>query len=151
MSDDTDDKPDGITIQAPVTISYQDLWYILITAVESGFDGIGHWATVDSYVEPATLIQRDESNPTMTSGPTTKSTIKYADYPLSPGGAMILRYEDGDEIKRATLDEAALKRGLEVLSTKYLRHWKNIVEDNHDADTADALVQCAVFGELVFS
>lgn len=139
----TDDKPDGITIQAPVTISYQDLWYILITAVNSGFDGIGHWATVDSYVTPTTVIRRDESVP--------KLDVKYADYPLSPGGAMILRYEDGDEIKQATLDEAAIKRGLEVLSTKYLRHWKNIVEDNHDADTADALVQCAVFGELVYS
>lgn len=136
------DKPDGITIQAPVTISYKDLWYILITAVESGYDGIGHWATVDSYVEPTTLIQRDESVP--------KMSLKYADYPLSPGGAMILRYEDGDEVKKATLDEAAIKRGLEVLSTKYLRHWRNIVEDNHDADTADALVQCAVFGEIVY-
>lgn len=74
--------------------------------------------------------------------------------PTHEGGAVIIRSVDNDEIngaKQWRLDWAALKRGLDVMSTKYPRHFANFVADNEDADTGDVFLQCCLFGEVVFA
>jgi hypothetical protein len=43
-----------------------------------------------------------------------------------------------------------VRAGLQVLATKYPHHFADIVVDNSDCTTGDVLVQCALFGEIVY-
>ena len=43
-----------------------------------------------------------------------------------------------------------LKAGLQIVADKYPHHFKDIIEQSGDATTADVLVQCALFGEIVY-
>lgn len=64
--------------------------------------------------------------------------------------------EDSDETKGAiqgqtyelSLDK--LKAGLQVLAAKYPHHLCDILAENGDATTGDVLVQCALFGDIVY-
>lgn len=47
-----------------------------------------------------------------------------------------------------TLDK--LKAGLQILADKYLHHFKDVIGETGDATTGDVLVQCALFGEIVY-
>lgn len=49
---------------------------------------------------------------------------------------------------KLTLDK--LKAGLQVLAEKYPHHFKDIIDETGDATTGDVLVQCALFGEIVY-
>ncbi len=53
-----------------------------------------------------------------------------------------------DKTYELTLDK--LKAGLQVLADKYPHHFKDIVDETGDATTGDVLVQCALFGEIVY-
>lgn len=134
------DHDKGITLSVPLTVKNSYLWYLLVTAFESGSEGTGSWAQITGYTIPTTLIQYDAS---MT------KPVKYADYPLSPGGAVLLADNEDEDVK-FTLDYAAIERGLKVMCEKYPKHWKDLIEDNHDAITADVLVQCALLGEVQY-
>jgi hypothetical protein len=56
--------------------------------------------------------------------------------------------EDSGETHELTLDK--LKAGLAVMAAKYPHHFKDVIMDNGDAETGDVLVQCALFGEIVY-
>lgn len=64
--------------------------------------------------------------------------------------------EDSDEKAGAiqgnsyelTLDK--LKAGLQVMADKYPHHFVDIIRETGDATTGDVLVQCALFGEIVY-
>jgi hypothetical protein len=43
-----------------------------------------------------------------------------------------------------------LRKGLSVLAKKYPHHFCDILGSTGDAKTGDALVQCALFGDLVY-
>lgn len=43
-----------------------------------------------------------------------------------------------------------LKAGLQIVADKYPHHFKDIIEQDGDATAADVLVQCALFGEIVY-
>ena len=47
-----------------------------------------------------------------------------------------------------TLDK--LKAGLHILADKYPHHFKDVIQETGDATTGDVLVQCALFGEIVY-
>lgn len=48
------------------------------------------------------------------------------------------------------LDRAMVERGLQLMSTVSPFQMANLVNDNADADTGDVLLQCAMFGEVIF-
>lgn len=48
------------------------------------------------------------------------------------------------------LNRESLQRGLTIMGEKYPRHMADMLSEDDDAITADVLVQCAVFGEVVF-
>ena len=63
----------------------------------------------------------------------------------------IIKLEDfEDEKARYTLTLPKLKRGLTVMAKKFPRHFADFLTENDDADTADVLLQCALFGEVVY-
>jgi hypothetical protein len=130
------------TVAGPF-ISYKDIWYVLITAFEGGSSGIDSWASVWKYTPPTTNVRYDE---------TSEAVLRYADYPLSPGGAVVLVCDDDDNDpqKKYVLNEESILKGIRTLAQKCPDHYKNLIEDNHDVLTADALVQCALLGEVVY-
>lgn len=70
--------------------------------------------------------------------------------PFVEGGKVVL-LDNEEEDKKYVLDLAAIRRGVEIMSSKYRRHWADFREENDDADTADVFIQCCVMGEVVFS
>lgn len=52
------------------------------------------------------------------------------------------------EPRGATADDIAA--GLAILAVKYPHHFRDLVADKGDMFTGDALIQCALFGDLVY-
>jgi hypothetical protein len=64
------------------------------------------------------------------------------------------RYEveegNPEEAQEALLTDAAIQRGFEVLLQKYPRAYAELAEENGDAISGDALLQCVVLGDVVY-
>ena len=71
---------------------------------------------------------------------------RFADYPLN-GGVIHIQHNDGDIVD---LTKESLQTGLQIMADKYPHHFKDLVEDNMDADTADAYLQCCLFDGLLY-
>ncbi len=56
--------------------------------------------------------------------------------------------EPAERFRELTRERVTI--GLNILGTEYHDHLLEILEDNADADTADAFLQCALFGGIVF-
>jgi len=72
------------------------------------------------------------------------------DYPLNEGGIVRI-VETGRRPKLFELRLDVIARGLEVLANRYPRHLADLINENADVFTADALLQCCLFGELIYS
>lgn len=76
-------------------------------------------------------------------------THRLVDYPLNEGGSLgIVSTEPASDVFR--LDLTSIRRGLDDLATKYPRHFADLVNENTDAITANVLLQCCLFGELIY-
>lgn len=67
----------------------------------------------------------------------------------------IIDYEDDsvkdpDDGKHHELTLAKVKKGLQILAKKYPGHYASIVGEDWDMYTADALVQCSLFGDIIY-
>ena len=58
--------------------------------------------------------------------------------------------EEGEDVKEHRLDRAALGRGLSLMPHKYTHHWRDFVEENSDAITADVFLQLCLFGDVIY-
>lgn len=56
--------------------------------------------------------------------------------------------DDGEGNHEITLDD--IRRGLEIVKDKYPHAWTSLVDEQADLWDYDAILQCAVFGELVY-
>jgi hypothetical protein len=69
-------------------------------------------------------------------------------------GIIIADVEDCDENdvpKSYILNKKKLKKGLTVLAKKYPHHFCDILKKETDMITADVLVQCSIFGDILYS
>lgn len=150
------DHPDGgFTVQARV--SNKDIADLLSTAFEGGITGT--WCVIVGVVDPpdVTIWSDRYDNGTLRDDP---QLYRYYDYPVTPGGAVIVaedevwrdaeREGDTSQVKTFHIDRETIARGLSVMQTKYPHHFADFVKQNGDACTADVFVQCCVFGELVY-
>lgn len=122
------------------TLTDEQISDVLCSALEGGSN---HWYLIDDFVVPTTWeFDSEPKRPRSGHWP--------HDYPLNPGGAlMISSPEDPDQgIKR--LDAEAIQRGLAVLAEKYPHHLLDLLEETGDAYTGDALLQCSLFGDIVY-
>ena len=99
---------------------------LIINALESA--DIGYWANVPRGADHAKLLS---------------------------GAATALVYEsegphDGKGAGHHELTGDKVRAGLQVLASKYPHHFADIVGDNSDCITGDVLVQCALFGEIIY-
>ena len=103
------------------------------------FTGEISWFTITETVPPRTIRFRsiDQVSPGI------------VDYPLNEGGVVRMVSTGAKrEIFELRLDLIA--RGLDVLASCYPRHFADLVNENGDSITADVLLQCSVFGELIY-
>lgn len=115
---------------------------IAITAVESGYDGIGYWASCRKYkwssVTPASLDHM----------------LKFPEIRITPA-------EDPEDFKDQNITAATIRKGLRLIvdGTVKVREdlFKAIALANRendgghiDADCADVIVQVGLFGEIVY-
>ena len=129
---------------AHIEIPDQRIADVLITAFEGG---VNYWCMIDSYREPEEGMMRHFDG-------SAHGIVRYCDYPLSPGGAVLIRTNENDEINgknRWVLNTEALERGLGLLAEKFPRQFAQIVDEEDDAATADLFLQLCCFGEEVFS
>lgn len=97
------------------------------------------WFRVVEVIEPPTLRFRSIEH----------LTLRMVDYPLNEGGSLgIVSSEPASDVFR--LDLKSIGRGLDDLATKYPRHFADLVNENTDAITANVLLQCCLFGELIY-
>jgi len=112
-------------------ISDERISDILCMAFEGGSN---FWYEIAGYVNPKNV----------------KVGIKYLELPLIEDcGVMVGDCED-DEVKPILLNRAAIEKGLKIMGEKYDWHLKAILEENDDAETSDVLLQCSLFGEIVY-
>ena len=68
--------------------------------------------------------------------------------PFLPDAALELEV-DG-ETETYTLTREKLIAGLQVMASKYPRHFADVLNENDDAGTGDVFLQCCLFGEIIF-
>lgn len=126
-------------ITVGVDISIREIQSILVDAFEIS---IGYWAFVKGYEEPHDLqYQLFPDN-----------VVKYADYPVNTGGAVIVaEYDEGVEIDEHWLNMNAIQKGLQLMAKNYPLNFCDILNGTYDAEDADMLVQLAVLGEVRYS
>jgi hypothetical protein len=96
------------------------------------------WFRVVEVIEPPTLRFRSIEH----------LALRMVDYPLNEGNSIgIVSTEPSSDVFR--LDLKSIRRGLEDLATKYPRHFADLVNEDTDAITANVLLQCCLFGELI--
>lgn len=75
--------------------------------------------------------------------------------PFKGGALYISEYADGYGGKYAQekpfkLDAVAIVKGVQAMAMNHPKQFADMVNDNGDADTGDVLLQCCVFGELIY-
>jgi len=130
-----------LEVKASVSLKAEYIRDILINLVETG----GEW--VDYYRKPK-----------MT--PAIRAKIKafdpkeeYSDLYNMPfcGGSIEIGWgAEEDDKQRCFVGLDELKKGLQILADKYPHHMADLLHENDDILTADALFQCACMGELVY-
>jgi hypothetical protein len=71
------------------------------------------------------------------------------DYPLNEGG-MFRMITTGPKPKILDLRLDLVAHGLDVLASDYPRHFADLVNENADSITADILLQCCLFGDVLY-
>lgn len=57
---------------------------------------------------------------------------------------------DDSDVSVHTLTGAKVRQGLKIMAEKYPHQFKYVMADDTDAESGDVLVQCSLFGELVY-
>ena len=53
-----------------------------------------------------------------------------------------------DEVHDIGLEQT--KKGLAIMADKYPKHMNDMINENFDAITGDVLLQCIVFGDVIY-
>lgn len=132
-------ETNGIEITIKTVIPLQRISDLLCSAFEGGSN---YWYEIKKFNRPPALTFRTDPD----------RIYRHLDYPLNPGGSLIIATNEGDEIngkKEWTLDLESIKKGLEILQEKYpVNHWADFIGENDDANTGDAFLQCCCFGDI---
>ena len=63
---------------------------------------------------------------------------------------IVITIFDKESGKEFTLTREKVIEGLKVMQKIYPEHFSDIISENSDATTGDVLVQCAIFGKIVY-
>jgi hypothetical protein len=72
--------------------------------------------------------------------------------PFLEGGYTLFADKENPEDKtRYRLNREAMEKGLQLLAKEYPHHFKDFIEENDDAETADVWLQLSLFGEVLYA
>jgi hypothetical protein len=132
-----------------VNITYQQIADLLITAFEGGSN---YWYLITKYIKPEQLWASSEP-----AGPFSMAQVhlaptyfKASEYPLSPGGALIIVDKGDPKGMQYRLDLESIEKGLQTMATDYRKHFTDVVNQTDDTITADVFLQCCLFGKIIF-
>lgn len=134
--------PNEFTVEAN-KLSYQYISDILVGAFEGGSN---YWLSSYKKIQPIAEPLKEAGERLGIEG----AVASYQVYPFIEGNGLTLFVSEDETHKPYTLNLEALKKGLDVMKTKYSRHFMDITNENDDATTADVLLQCSLFGEIVY-
>jgi len=115
------------TKQGLSLISEEQLADLMVAALEGG---INYWAG------QCTVVEKVEGK-------------EYASDVVAYGGAILISNDD-DERETWTLTTSKLIKGVVMAMNHYEYHNVDDLMDSHDAETADVIVQFALFDEIVY-
>jgi len=134
-------------------VKLEDVANLLVTAIEGGSN---YWYYIVEYNKPEGVDTSPDWNWAGDKDPA-PSYIRYA---MTEGYSItIADMEENDELDpddestwgtTYKLDLKAMEAGLQIMAEKYYRHFKDFIEENYDAETADVFLQCCCFGEAVY-
>lgn len=127
-------KEEALEFDCRVTVSEERIQDLICCAMEGG---IGYWATIVAYENPDGV----------------EVEYRHNELPMTARGAVILTEDNDGPLEgqdRWRFDRAAVTRGLTLLASKHPAQWAEFMDENEDAETGDAFVQLALFGELVY-
>lgn len=122
-----------------ITVSDEQLAETLCSAYEGGS---AYWAKQDDGKDSPFRFAET---------PAALGGIPVAPLELVPGFSVTITDHEADPPKKHRLTEAKLRRGLQTMAEKYPKHFADVMTEGGDASTGDVLLQCALFGELVYS
>jgi len=122
-----------ITVTVPTDVSLARVQNLLCGAWEGGSN--------DWYTELHYVVDLPELAPK-------DGFSRFHVVPTLPGG--VVGYKDGHEDQSYTLCLEKIQKGLTILAEKYPHHWANFINDNDDAGTSDAFLQCCTFGDIIY-
>ncbi len=138
---------DDLTISVIVTIKREDIFSLLVSALEGGSN---YWVDIP-------LFGYKANQPTewvFVSDPDyVQRTGKHflAEIPLNPGGEVFLVDKERDDDGVMTLNWEAIKKGFAIMAEKYPQHMADFLNGNADAITGDVFLQCCLLGEITYS
>ena len=115
---------------------------LLVGAVEGGSN---YWASFRLDPNFAKLVDKAD----ITESSDFNFEKYYPMYDIEhPNYCLRVSDDEGGTTYNVTLENFV--KGLSVMANRYSRHFKDVITENHDAETSDVFIQCAVFGEIVF-
>ena len=152
--------PLALAVRVTVEVPMAAVHTLLVSALD-GWPGSGGWirrgsfsATLPEGFRAASLPWLDADEAREHDEGDANGRRVSCDYfaPIVVGGRWSFREDDDSEENAAplVLDLAAVERGLAVMAARYPQAFADVGTSRADAVTADVLVQCAVFGEVVY-
>ena len=131
-----------MSVSVPVSISISTIRDLLIGAVEGGSN---YWASFRKDPNFAKFIAESGESPL-----STLEGEEYAPQYDIDHSQYCLRICDEEDNTTYNVTLESLIQGLNVMANRYPRHFKDVITENHDAETSDVFIQCSVFGEIVY-
>ncbi len=129
---------EGSFLNAPITkqISRRRIADLLVGAFEGGSN---YWITKYQKVKPTeTVFEYDGGQ------------YPLYQYPLNPGGAVIIWPDDDDNKQGYRLDLDSIQKGLQVMIELQPDDFARFLMENDDAGTSDTFLQLCLFGRVVY-
>lgn len=143
------------TINIDITISHQQLEDMLVTALEGGSN---YWYRNAGYDIPEERMgeARKQAGSCFLGYAAPfcggKLTLEVIHDDVLPRRTSSVSYEDvkGGSGETWEIELEDLVYGCQIMAEKYTRHLMDMVNENHDAETADVFLQCCCFGEVIY-
>lgn len=122
--------------------------------------GSNYWYSIEKFIKPKEVEFRFDKG----------HVFRHLDYPLNPGGALLIGTLENDVDAKNGLDDGkyvsskkgkkgaplfildlnTIKEGLKIMERDFPSHYMDWVLENDDANTGDVFLQCCLFGTLIF-
>lgn len=139
--------PAQATVTVPISIKLENLSSMLCTAIETG--AVTYWCSrVEIAQKPTKAVYRSSFAPQENAEDT---ELRLYDIPFN-GGALTFYVFDEDDgtITRHRLGMRKMLKGLEIMATEAPRFFAYLLNGEDDSDSADAFLQCALFGKIIY-